>query len=250
MNGTGRINHCITRSRRAAIGTTVIVLGIVAIIIVAGIGVLIITNQVNSGGPNQPSPLSNCCLTTIRLQTTQSLPSNFTIAGEIPYLVITPQNRTFTLTYTVTAYNYTLNLSYDQAYSYAVQYSNGTQWLSTSRPCQTGGIGSVPSTNTTYTTTTVITSTVIACGSPNAEWYPVNGTVISPNLGVNASNVQLSIQPTSIPAHATQQIQVKISILMHPGVYAINLGLDIQLPGSSRPVQYLLGYTPLIVKGS
>lgn len=184
------------------------------------------------------------------LVTTQEVPSNFSVSGEIPYLVVSPQNNTFVLTYSVTAYNYSLNLSYDQAYSYAVQYSNGTQWLSTSRPCQTGGTNSVPSSNTSsYTSTTAMATTGIPCGSSNGEWYPVNGTVILPHLDISASYVQLSIQPTSVPAHATQQIQVRVSIEMHPGMYAINLAMDIQAQGSSRPVQYLLGYMPLIVKG-
>ena len=185
----------------------------------------------------------------LTLQSTESIPSNFSITGAIPYLVVSPQNHTFVLTYAVTAYNYTLNLSYDQAYSYAVEYSNNTQWLSTSISCDTHTTSNFNSiASTTYSTYTVVTISQIPCGSPTAEWYPVNGTVITPNLRINFIEAQLAIQPTSISAHSTQQIQVTVSIDMHAGVYAINLGMDIQTP-SSRPVQYLLGYTPLIVQG-
>jgi hypothetical protein len=251
--------------QRAAIGSTAIVLGVVAIIIVAAAGVLVITGQ-PSANTTHPSPLSTqstipsttTSATTLQLQTTQTLPANFTVAGKVPYLVITPHNNTFTLTENVTANNYPLSLSYDQADSYTVQYSNGTQWLSTSRPCGTG-ISGLPTTTTststnsssttTQTVTSVITTTGIPCGSPNGEWYPVNGTVITPYSKVSSSEVQLTVQPTTIPAHTTSEVQVTVTIEMHPGVYAVSLEIFIQTPGEVPSVNYSLGYAPLIVQG-
>ncbi len=184
--------------------------------------------------------------TTTNSQSPQLQLSDFSVLGKIPILVVTPQNNTFLLMYNVTAYNYTLSLSYEQGNSYSVQYSNGTQWLNSSRACQTTS-NSTTTVNNTFSSTTVVTTTGVPCGKSNGEWYPVNGEPIANVQNFNGSDVQVSIQPTSVPAHTTQAIQVSISIEMDPGVYAINLAMGIQAQGLSS-IEYSLGYTPVIVQ--
>lgn len=186
--------------------------------------------------------------TTTNSQSPQLQLSDFSVLGKIPILVVTPQNNTFLLMYNVTAYNYTLSLSYEQGNSYSVQYSNGTQWLNSSRACQTTVNNSTTTANDSLSNTTVVTTTGVPCGKSNGVWYPVNGEPIANVQNFNGSDVQVSIQPTSIPAHTTQAIQVRISIEMDPGVYAINLAVGIQAQGFST-IEYSLGYTPVIVQG-
>lgn len=176
------------------------------------------------------------------------LPLNeFSVLGNIPILVVTPQNNTFLLMYNVTAYNYTLSLSYEQVNSYSVEYSNGTEWLNSARECQTTVNNSTTTTGNSLSNTTVVTTTGIPCGESNGEWYPVNGEPIANVQNFNGSDVQVSIQPTIVQAHTTQTIQIRMSIELDPGVYAINLAMGIQAQGFST-AEYSLGYTPVIVQ--
>lgn len=184
--------------------------------------------------------------TTMTLVTTETIPSSFTVAGNIPHVVLNSQNHTFTMTYHFTAYKYPLTLSYDQNQSYAVQYSNDTQWLSTSRPCESSTT-MLTGTASTYTATAVTTTAgQVPCGATNGEWYPVN-TVITPYLVIGPSEVQMTIGPSNVAANSTQEVMVSVVVAIHPGVYALNLAVDVRTPGY-QPVTYLLGYAPLIVR--
>ena len=93
------------------------------------------------------------------LQTTETFPVTSSMHAVAPYLVVTPQNHTFVIPYSVTAYQYPLTLSYD-SFSYLMHYTNGTIWLSYSRACSTTAISQ------TATNTTSDGSTATVSGTP------------------------------------------------------------------------------------
>jgi hypothetical protein len=236
--------------------TVAVSIAVALAIIVGGVSTYYFSGPTNPAGTSSvttSSVHSTETATSVQFQMTTNSQSpqlqlnDFSVLGKIPILVVTPQNNTFLLMYNVTSYNYTLSLSYEQVNSYSVQYSNGTQWLNSSRDCQTTVNNSTTTIRDSLSNSTVVTTTGVPCGKPNGEWYPVNGEPIANVQNFNGSDVQVSIQPTSVPAHTTQTIQVRISIEMDPGVYAINLAVGIQAQGFSA-VEYSLGYTPVIVQ--
>lgn len=246
------------RCARIAIGRLVISLAMIVVIAVAALAYFTTT---------RPSPAveSESSLPTTQVLTTASAtapePSGYSLLTQEPYLLVTPTNHTFVVPFDVTTLNYSISLAYSQADSYAWRFSNGTQWASSSRSCESHA--SFSTTTVVTKTTTVVTSVTtttgppilthisqVPCGDFPGEWWALNGTLISQNIAISATDVQMTIEPSSIPAHHNGMLNVTLNIGMPPGDYAVFLAVRIQEPDNSNfatALLYLLYYMPVIV---
>jgi hypothetical protein len=188
-------------------------------------------------------------------------PDSYSLLVQEPQLLVTPKNHTFTVPFDVMTRNDSLSLTSDQPDSYAWLYSNNTRWVFDGKSC--GSTTSTITTNGTTTVTTVkktftgrITTTSITaasqvpCGNFPGEWWAVNGTKISDHVSISPSEVQMTIQPSSFPAHYSGTTNVTLNIQMPPGNYAVFLAIHVQEPDNpnfGRNLLYLLYYMPVVV---
>jgi len=171
------------------------------------------------------------------LQTPETFPVTSSMHAVAPYLVVTPQNHTFVIQYSVTAYQYPLALSYD-SFSYLMHYTNGTVWLSYSRACSTTAASQTATNTTSVGSTTVsgnsvVVETVIPCGEPpGSGWAATNSSLIDGHIALTGSEFNVTITPSDIAAGQTEPVNVTVSIELPPGDYAINLTIDAAISSS------------------
>ena len=256
-------------SQRPAIGRAVIALAAIAVIAVATIAYFSTTQP---GGPGTVESTSSSAETMQPVtSTTQTLtiasatapdPSSYSILAQEPYLLVTPNNHTFTVPFNVTTRNYSIGLTYSQAESYAWLFSNNTQWASSARSCESTTSATATRVSTTTATITTVTTTTttgppilthisqVPCGDFPGEWWALNGTLISQNVAIAPDDVQMTIQPSSIPAHYTGGFSVTLNIQMPPGNYGVFLAVNIQEPDNPNfgtALLYILYYMPVVV---
>ena len=187
------------RTRRAGVGTVIVLFIMVIIVIIATLAYLSLSSQ--STGPTGIT-------STVALATTSR--NDFTLQGPIPLITLTPHNSTFTLYYNATTLDFpvaSLSLALDQ--SFVTIYTNGTEWVPSLQACSSQQAASSTSNtvrqNQSGTITSVVTITVSGpCYvPPGPNWSPVNGSLVSNRAPLNSSQVQLSTAPDSLPANAT-----------------------------------------------
>jgi hypothetical protein len=191
------------------------VAALVVTLVVAGAVVFFSLNPHPSGtGANSSAPLGD-----------------FSLEGPVPLVTVTPQNDTFTLTYNATTLTSPVtDVSFNLSQSYITVYTDGTEWVPYSQACASS---SEPSSSSESVTgqTLVSTSTVTgnSCAYPaTLGWAPVNGSAVVQYLKPNSSQVELSVQPTTLAANQVVSLQFTITLNLKPGIYDIGLGLGVQ----------------------
>jgi hypothetical protein len=234
------------------------VFAVVAVLAAAGLAVAV--NTLSLGGKTSSTPTlgytasSSTVLSTSTMFTTAQ--NDFTFNGPAPLVVITPHNNTFTLTYRATTLSGPVALSLNLSQSWITTYTNGTEWITLSQACstssqQTTSSGNVTNqTSVTFTSITVVTVTGAPCGvSPAPGWVPVNGSAIKERVEPSASQVQMSVAPSSISANQTVTVQFTITLTLKPGVYAVGLALGVIMAGAYSGFEFSdLNPFPVVVK--
>lgn len=211
-------------------------------VIVASLCVLILTLVVLQfpGGPSVET-----------LHTTETYPIVSSVHGGVPYLAVSPQNHTFTLQYSITAYQYPITLSYDSS-SYLMQYTNGTTWLSFSRPCSTDNssqTGKSSASSASIIQGSLSASHGVPCGEPpGSGWSATNGSLVDGHIALTNSDLEVTIAPVSLSPGQTELVNITVSITLAPGVYAVNLVIDTSA-SNSQTMAYNLGPIPVVVTG-
>jgi hypothetical protein len=209
------------------------VAGAIAVIVALGIGLFAFAAFPN-GQTTATSPGSQT--TTSMVGPTQV--NNLNLQGPVSLVTLNPQNTTFTLTYVATTLSSPVNLSFNLSESYVNIYTNGTEWISLSRPCTSATMGSQSSVSesATVVTTTVATASEIPCGEPPGSGFaPVNGTVVDRYAKLGQDEISVSISPSSIPAGQTENLQITIALHLKPGVYVLGVFFGVE---SSGPFEY------------
>jgi hypothetical protein len=237
----------------------------IAVIAALGIGALAISIFPGSGAGTSTPSGTTVTLVTTQGSTTAPQPWEYSILGQEPFLTVTPANHTFTVPFDVTTHNYSISLAYSQAESYAWLFSNGTQWVSSARACPPETTTTLTGTGQTYTVTATSVSTVtgsppilthasqVPCGEYPGEWWALNGTLVSRNVAITQNDVQMSIQPSAIPAHFTGKMNVTLTITMPPGNYGVFLAVLVSEPdnpGYGTSLLYIIYYMPMVVQPS
>jgi len=187
-------------------------------------------------------------------------PTGYSLLAQEPQLSVTPTNHTFTVPFDVKTLNYSLSLAYDQQDSYAWLYSNDTQWVFSGRSCgfatstiTTNGSTITTTTKKTFTgrisTTGIVFASQVPCGDFPGEWWAVNGSRTSDHVSISPSQVQMTVQPSSFPAHYSGKMNATLDVQMPPGNYALFLAVHVQEPGSpgfGTSLLYLLYYMPVV----
>ncbi len=212
-------------SRHRGVGTPVVIIVVIVVVIVTGVigyGVLATQTGTPIGG-------------TMALVNTSTQQNDFTLDGPVPLVTITPQNSTFTLTYTATTLGSpVISLSFNLSQSYVTIYTNGTEWVPYSQACSSilessSSDESVPS-QASYSVS-VITVSGPCYSQPAPGWIPVNGTAVNQYealTGRNSSQVELSVTPTTTPVNQTVSLLFTITLNLKPGIYVIGLALGVQ----------------------
>jgi hypothetical protein len=243
----------------------------IAVLVALGIGALAIAVFPGTGTTTSSPSTETLTLQTTEGSTTTTAPWSYSILGQEPFLMVTPTNHTFSVPFDVTTQNYSINLTYSPEDSYAWLFSNGTQWASSARTCPpvttttlTGGGAYTVTTTGVYTVTATSVNppsgsppilthiSQVPCGeAPPGEWWALNGTLISQHVAISPSEVQMTIQPSSFPAHYTGQMSVNLNIQMPTGDYGLFLAVHIQEPNNpnfATALLYILYYMPVIVQ--
>jgi hypothetical protein len=228
----------------------------IAVIAALGIGVFAVSTF-HEGGLGAPSSQLTASTT---ISTTAQDPSNYALLAQAPQMLVTPKNHTFTIPFKVTTSNYSISLTYSPTDTYAWFYSNDTQWVFSGRPCEsttsrsvTGGSTIIRINSTASNTATSTTSSEPPCGVFPGEWLPVTGVRISQNSSISPNELQVSIQPSSAPAHYSGTMIMTLDIRLPPGKYGVFLALHVQEPDNpyfgTRLLYPISGYVPLVVSG-
>jgi len=175
------------------------------------------------------------------------------IAGQVPLVKISGEEGAFNITFTATTSETPVSLAFDLNQSFITTYTKGTEWISASKVCTTssqtsGDIGN-PGTSTTSVTT--ITAAPTPCNSsPVPGWAVVNGSVVDQNILLKSGEVSLSVAPATIAANQATILQLRITLHLTPGVYAIELALGVQTANNAKDFEvYDLNALPVIVTG-
>lgn len=238
----------------------------IAVIAALGIGAFAIAIFPGVAPGTSTHPIETTTLVTLQGSTTSPEPWSYWILGQEPYLTVTPKNHTFTVPFKVTTLDYSISLTYSSTDSYAWLFSNSTQWASSARSCEpvttaTPTTVTLTSSGTSDTRTAATTTSgyppiltyvsQVPCGEYPGEWWALNGTLISQHIAISPTDVQMIIQPSTIPAHYNGKMNVTLSIQMPPGNYGVFLAVHIQEPDFANygtSLLYLFYYTPVVVR--
>jgi len=176
------------------------------------------------------------------------------IAGEVPLVKISGEEGVFNLTFTATTSVTPVSLAFDLNQSFLTTYTNGTEWISASKVCDTSSSqtsSNIGQPGIGITSVTTITATPTSCNSsPVLGWAVVNGSVADQNVELKSDEVSLSVAPVTIAANQTVRLQLQITLHLKPGVYAIELALGIQTANDDEGFEVFdLSPLPIIVTG-
>ena len=226
-----------------------------AIAVVAAVGLAAVISVFPTGGntgtTSSPQTLGS---STFQATTTNEVGVTtqtdfFNLQGPIPLVTLGPQNSSFALTYSARSLK-AANLTFSLSESYMNVYTNGTQWVSYSRPCASSSSTSTSSQPTgSMSNVTVITITETAvpipCGlPPNSGWGPTNGTVVDRYVKLTSSEISVAVQPSTISANQTVNLRATVSLHLKPGVYELDVFFGVE---SSSPFEYESSWFPVIV---
>jgi hypothetical protein len=161
--------------------------------------------------------------------------------GSLPYLTVSPQNRTFSVPLEVRAsvpvsLGYDAAGSYDSGGSYAVLFSNGTVWMY-SENCFSGING---------TSSGGWPAGTDICSFAADNYLPENGAITNLSVNLSASGTWVTLNPTTLPSGFNGNITLTIHIGLPPGVYSLYLALDVAMNGGT-PGSWALAPAPLVV---
>ena len=91
----------------------------------------------------------------------------------------------------------------------------------------------------------------VPCGEYPGEWWALNGTLVSRNVAITQNDVQMSMQPSTIPAHFSGTMNVTLTIALPPGDYGTFFAVHISEPdnpGYGTALLYLVYYVPVVVR--
>lgn len=165
------------------------------------------------------------------------MPTNF-VFGPLPFLTVTPSNRTFSLSLHVGAH-IAASVSYNATSSYAVGFSNGTVWMY-SPTCYAGingtSVGGWPSGSD-------------ICSFAADNYLPENGQITNPSVNLISGGTLGAVSPASVPAGFSGNVTLTLHIGLPPGVYSLYLVIDVATNGiGSGP--WALSPAPLVVLGN
>ena len=208
-------------------------LTIVAVLVAVGlaVGINTMSSTLSTSAISLPTTSITSSPTTSATVTTQTLflgttqQDVFSATESNPLLVITPQNRTFVVTYDVMAKSPTV-LSFNASQSYAIVYTNGTNWVSYSEPCSSQTTSSVGG-NAGGQMVNVISK--VPCGQPpGSGWAAVNGSIAYRETPLTQGDAQVSIEPVTITANQAQTLRITVTLGLKPGVYSLGLVINVR----------------------
>jgi hypothetical protein len=222
-------------------GKEIAVGSVVAIVAVAILAAAVIYGPLGLGTSSKVGSTTTSQSISLLTTTSQSssssgfgIPTNF-VFGSLPYLTVTPANSTFSIPLHVGAH-IPASISYNSTGSYAVSFSNGTEWVY-SQTCYAGingtSAGGWPSGSD-------------ICSFAADNYLPENGQIVNSSVNLISSGTLGAVSPASVPADFSGNVTLTLHVGLPPGVYSLYLVIDVVTNGvGSGP--WNLSPLPLVV---